>query len=218
MLTTATGLQIDVEHMKPADVRAYDIAWSLSNLTRFNGHALLPWDLLSHVGLSYMLYIQDMKGKTEVEFALALLLHNAPKAYLGDNFPTNQLYGDVAAAIYARFLVSQEAFAVPWDMVERYDRQATAIEFQVLFPLAQDRPKPEYEMAKFPILVKATVPNYIDSLKHYTINHGVADVLGLFEVSAELKPHVTPPPAVEISHADVDIAPRDLSGIEGVTL
>lgn len=218
MLVTATGLQIDVERLKPADVRAYDIAWSLSNLARFNGHALLPWDLLSHVGLSYMLYVQELRGKTEVEFALALLLYNAPKAYLGDNHPADQCYGDVAAAIYARFLVSQEAYAVPWDMVERYDNQATAIAHRALFPLAKDGPKPEYEMPKFPVLVKATVPNYIDLLKHLTINHGVADVSGLFEVSPELKPHVVPPPVSEISHEDVDIEPRDLSGIEGMTL
>lgn len=219
MLTTATGLQIEVEHLRPEDIRAYDIAWSLSNLNRFNGHALLAWDVLSHVGLSYMLYIQDMKGKIETEFALALLLHNAPKAYLGDTLdPASQRYIDVASVILARFLVNEDPMGLPWDMVTRYDRQATAIAYRALFPLAKNGPQPEYEMPKFPVLVKAKVPDYISILKYATINHGVADVSGLFEVSPELKPYVISPPVEAISHEDVDIPERDDSGVTGMTL
>ena len=219
MLTTATGLQVDVEHLTPADVRAYDIAWSLHHLNRFGGHALLPWDVLSHVGLSYWLYVQDMKGKIEAEFALALLLHSAPKAYVGDNLdPTKQLYQDVASAIFARFQLSEEPLAgIPWDMVERYDKQATSIEYHALFPGAKDSPKPEYEMPRFPILVKAKVPDFISILKFAAINHDVADVTGLFEVSEALKPHVaeSTPPVVDVVHEDgVEIEVRDISAIE----
>ena len=228
MLLTATGLQVDVEHLKPSDIRAYDIAWSLSNLNRFGGHALLPWDVLSHVGLSYWLYVQDMKGKIEAEFALALLLHSAPKAYVGDIAPIAQSadlrYVEELArrAIYQRFQISEEPLAgIPWDMVERYDKQATSIEYHALFPGAKDSPKPEYEMPRFPILVKAKVPDFISILKFAAINHDVADVTGLFEVSEALKPLVAEatPPVVDVVHeGDVDIEVRDYSAIEKVTL
>ena len=224
MITTATGLQVDVEHLKPADVRAYDIAWSLHHLNRFGGHALLPWDVLSHVGLSYMLYVQDMKGKIEAQFALALLLHSAPAAYVGDipygtmGAGLRNLEIELRSAIYRRFQVSEEPVGgIPWDMVERYDKQATSIEFHALFPGAKDAPKPEYEMPRFPILVKAKVPDFISILKFASINHDVADVNGLFEVSETLKPFVVEatPPVVDVVHeGDVEIEVRDYSAVE----
>ena len=228
MITTATGLQVDVEHLKPADVRAYDIAWSLHHLNRFGGHALLPWDVLSHVGLSYMLYVQDMKGKIEAQFALALLLHSAPAAYVGDipygtmGAGLRNLEIELRSAIYRRFQVSEEPMGgIPWDMVERYDKQATAIEYHVLFPAVKPGPKLEYEVSRFPILVKAKVPDYISILKYAAINHDVADVPGLFEVSEAMKPLVAEAaPLVSEVHqeGDVEIEVVDHSAIERVTL
>jgi hypothetical protein len=222
MLVTATGLQVDVDHLKPSEIRAYDIAWSLHNLNLFRGHALIQWDALSHVGLSYMLYVQDMKGKIEAEFALALLLDSAPKAYLGDIDPADQCYRDLASAILARFQISEEPLGpIPWDMVARYNRQAVAIAFHALFPAVKTGPKLEYEVPRFPILVKAKPTDYISILKYAAINHDVADVPGLFEVSETMKPLVAEAvPLVSEVHqeGDVDIEVRDYSAIEKVTL
>jgi len=201
MLNTATDMILRVPELRPHDIRAYDIAWSLHYTNLFGGHAPLPWDALSHTGLAYMLYIQDMRGKTEAPFSLALLLNNAAVAYVGEQVGSLQHYSReyedlrvrTSQVIYARFNVSQELGDIPWDMVKRYDQQALAIEFRALFPQLkdnQDAPKLQYDISRYPTLVKARVEDYITLLKHNSINHNVVEVDTLFTVSDSLRPYL----------------------------
>jgi hypothetical protein len=217
-MLTATGLQINIDQFKPEDVRAWDIAWSLHHLNLFNGHAPLPWDALSHTGLAYLLYVQDVKGKTEVPFSLALLLYAAGKAY-----ETPDELGAVGEtvwdAIYERFNVSQKD--IDWDSVRRYDKQATAIEFHILFPDAKDVPQLEYPLSKYPLLVKAKPEDYVTMLKHLSINHGVANIAALFNTPESLRPYLAVPAEeseVATQTGKVSVEPRETQSIEGLSL
>jgi len=188
-MITATGLQIDVEQFRLENVRAWDIGWSLHHVNLFGGHAPLPWDALSHIGLSYLLYINDVRGKTEVPFSLALLLAGSAKAYMGDTMNGN----DILQIIYERFNVPQGPGSLDWDTLKKYDRQAAAIEFHALFPQLKDSqyaPKLQYDISKYPLLVKAKVADYITLLRHLAINNDVTDIDTLFAVTDSLKPYL----------------------------
>jgi hypothetical protein len=231
MLNTANDLVVKVEAIRPEDIRAYDIAWALHHINRFGGHSPVPWDVLSHTGLAYMLYVQDVKGQTEVPFSLALLLHDAAEAYVGDMvWPLKhtvmadqfrQLEAHVLDVIYQRFNVPQEPLGpIDWDKVARYDKQAAAIEFHQLFPKlrgTQYAPPLVYDMSKYPVLIKGKVEDYITLLKHISINHGVEDVSALFSLSDSLRPYLT----AEIEEAEataeqgtVDIDIRETRSVE----
>ena len=218
MFNTISGLQINPEVLHPNELRAYDIGWGLHNLNLFGGQAPLQWDALSHAGLAYLLYVQGERGLTKVSTALALLLAGAHKAYLGDVAKHNGT--PVLSAVYKRFNVNEEPISeVEWDKVERYDRQATAIAFHTLFPNAKGGPKLEYEIARYPLLIKAKVPDYMDLLKHLSINNNVPDVTDLFALPDAIKPILAAEKAATpVVEHNVDIEVVDHSAIERMTL
>jgi hypothetical protein len=216
MLNTVTGLQVNPESLKPEEVRAYDIAWALHHLNLFGGHTPVEWDALSHSGLAYMLYVQDTHGQTEVSFSLALLLTGTGKAYV----ESLVVCADVEGVIFKRFNIPQgPAAGMDWDQIDRYDKQATAIEFYHLFPHlrgTQHAPSFAYAMTKYPILVKAKVEDYITLLKHLSINHGVDDVGDLFALPESLRPYLKvsseTEEVVEQAHVDADL--RETRSVE----
>jgi len=196
-LNTACGLTVDVTDIKQTDIRAYDIAWSLHNTIRYNGHAPVAWDVLSHTGLAYMLYVQDLKGQTDQKFSLALLLHDAAETYVGDlvwalkhtdmGQEFNRFEKYVRQVIYSRFNLNVDE--VPWDLIERYDRQAGAVEFHKFFPHLEGTvyaPHYQYQLERVPTLIKAKVADYIELLKHLAINNGVQEVHQLFDLPEPL--------------------------------
>lgn len=67
---------IDLDDLKPSDIDVYDIAHSLSNNLRFNGHSRIPYSVAEHsVALSYVV---------PPILAFPALMHDATEAYLGD--------------------------------------------------------------------------------------------------------------------------------------
>jgi hypothetical protein len=214
LLNTVSGLQITPEVLHPNEVKAYDIAWGLHHLNLFGGQAPLAWDGLSHAGLAYLLYVQGVKGSTKVPTTLALLLAGAYKVYLGDVAEHNGT--PALSAIYERFNVSEESISdVEWDKVARYDQQATAVAFHILFPEVKNGPKMEYDMPRYPLLIKAKVPDYMDLLKQLSINNQAQDIAGLFELPVALKPIlVAEKAATPVVEHNVEIEVRDISAIE----
>lgn len=216
-LVTASGLCVDPEAIKPEEIRVYDVAWALHHNNLFmNGHAPVPWDVLSHTGLMYLLYVQDTKGKTTIPTSLGVMLYCADEAY-----PTDK--DDTFYAICGRFGIDPVPDGnVDWNAVERYDKQARAIEFTTLFPALKDSkvaPQFVYHLDRLPRLVKAKVEDYVGLLKHLSINHGVEDIATLFAFPDALKPYMAAELAEATagetdSNASLNIEVRETKSVE----
>ena len=76
-VATYSGRHFEFNNPKPEDISIQDIAHSLSNMCRFNGHCLTYYSVAEHcVLLSRMVSTK--------EAALFGLLHDAAEAYIGD--------------------------------------------------------------------------------------------------------------------------------------
>jgi hypothetical protein len=194
-LRTFTGKLVDVSALKPEDINAYDIAWALSNCNRYAGHTSVPWDVLSHTGLVYMLYMQDLKGQIDPNYSLAIMLHDAAEAYIGDMIGGlkktevgrlfKELEDQIISVVFQRFGVQH----VEWEVINRYDWQAAHIEINKFFPEVADHPgvtQAQYPLDRYPTLIKAKVTDFIEMLRHLAINAGAPDVGGLFSIPENL--------------------------------
>ena len=197
---TISGKYFDTINPDPVDIMAWDIAWATHNLNRFCGHTLVPWDVLSHVGLVYMLAMQETRGALSNVDKLGLLLHDAPEAYLGDmSRPLKsaipkykEIEHNVLLAILARFGVRYDQ--INWELVARYDNQALWIERQVLLPMFDGLKTDtiytsckQYDMPKLPTLAKAKPDQYIVLLQECAINANSPDLKNLFYLPAYLE-------------------------------
>jgi len=79
---TYTGGAFDLLSPRAEDVSIQDIAHSLSNLCRYNGHSLRHYSVAEHSVL-VATYAQAVLHKSPVEI-LHALLHDAGEAYTGD--------------------------------------------------------------------------------------------------------------------------------------
>lgn len=181
-VVTVSGRIVELADFTPDLVNAYDIAWGLHNQNRYNGQTFEPWDVLSHTGLVYMLYAKDVQGKTDPKITLAILLHDAPKAYMGDmvghlkashigqSFKALEI--ELHSAITTRFgLGGLDLTQDQWALVDRYDKQAVSVEARAFFPELADRPEftqPVYTSTWTPVLVRAKVSDYINALRGLT--------------------------------------------------
>lgn len=118
---------------RPQDFDIGDIAHSLANIPRFNGHGLAFLSVAQHSVF--------VSKKVSSENALLGLLHDAPEAYLHDiSSPVKALLGDVYRDMETTaFLAICEAFVCPctlsgWSEVKEADRRALVSEHRVLFP------------------------------------------------------------------------------------
>jgi hypothetical protein len=203
-LRTATGKMIEVTNLRPEDINAYDIAWALSNCNRYAGHTPVPWDVLSHTGLAYMLYVKDMKGHTDPRYSLAIMLHDAAEAYIGDmigglkNTEVGKLFKEleerILEVVFARFnlkLSDNPAVSdINWDIVNRYDWQAAHVEISAFFPEVASNPnctQAQYAMGSYPTLIKAKVSDYIELLRYLAINGNVQGIDQLFSLPNDMK-------------------------------
>ena len=206
-----SGRYFDVIHPDPTDVLAWDIAWSLSGQNRFVHHTLVPWDVLSHVGLVYMLAMQETRGALSNVDKLGLLLHDAAEAYLSDmSRPLKsaipkykEIEHNVLLAILARFGVRYDQ--INWDLVARYDNQALWIERQVLLPMFDGLKTDaiytsckQYDMPKLPTLAKAKPDQYIGLLRECAINANSPDLKNLFYLPAYLEQRLQAPRSHEL--------------------
>lgn len=79
ILTTASGLWMDLEHPSAEAVSLADIAQHLSRMARFSGATLIPYSVAEHA----LLVSKALDGKGP-RLALLGLLHDAHEAYTGD--------------------------------------------------------------------------------------------------------------------------------------
>jgi hypothetical protein len=208
---TISGQQIDVTDPQPEQINVWDIAWSLSHINRYLGHTPVPWDVLSHTGLCYMLYKADTQAvDTSPGFELALLLHDAAEAYVGDMLHMTKklesldgyrcLEDNVSRIIYQRFGINYLGslqLETDFPGIKRYDQQAAHVEFVKLIPAAPDLAQlaKQYELDVYPPLIKAKVPDFVEFLKDRAINAGVTNVAALFERPESLVPYLDEAPA-----------------------
>lgn len=75
-LGVSSGVLLDINNPELKDINIEDIAWSLSNINRFNGHLQIQISVARH-----SLEVSELVPE---ELQLAALLHDAPEAYLGD--------------------------------------------------------------------------------------------------------------------------------------
>jgi hypothetical protein len=75
-LGISSGKLIDLAHPQTTDIDIEDIAWSLSNIMRFNGHLSTQISVARHS--------LEVSRLVPTELALAALLHDAHEAYVGD--------------------------------------------------------------------------------------------------------------------------------------
>jgi len=128
-IRTYTSKLIDLTAIAPSDIDIVDIAHSLSNLCRFNGHSRKFYSVAQHSCW--------VAAHCPPEYKLEGLLHDAAEAYIGDvTRPLKQLLGEpykqleqsIELAIALRF-----GLTYPWpDSVKDADNLACRCE-QITF-------------------------------------------------------------------------------------
>ena len=117
----------------PNEIYLRDIAWSLAQINRFNGHAKFPYS----VGLHSILVSRIVPAK----YALCGLMHDATEAYLGDvASPLKRelpAYKTLEFECWRRIASKFKLPEIMPDEVHRADKQALALERRILVP--QDR-------------------------------------------------------------------------------
>jgi hypothetical protein len=125
---------------RPQDFDIEDIAWSASNIPRFNGHGRVFVSVAQHSVL--------VSQKVRPENAILGLLHDAAEPFFNDVMsPVKVLLGEVYAHLEWRcWLAIAKAFGVPhatadtsegeaaWDDLKEADRRALVTEHRLLFP------------------------------------------------------------------------------------
>ena len=92
-MLTATGAAFNLKRVHEADISALDIAHSLSQTNRFNGHACRPYSVAEHSLLVADL-LERQFGVRDSAALLAALLHDGHEAYTGDvPTPIKQILG-----------------------------------------------------------------------------------------------------------------------------
>lgn len=94
-MLTHTGAAVDLRHLEPSTLSALDIAHSLANTLRFNGHTVRPYSVAEHS----LLVVEIMQREWGIFHQVALhagLMHDAHEAYCGDlSSPMKQLLGPI---------------------------------------------------------------------------------------------------------------------------
>lgn len=204
---TVSGKWVDYLNMRPMDINIWDIAWPLSQINRFTGQTPVPWSVLSHTGLCFLLMKLENPNANPVD-QLAVLLHDASEAYLGDVIKPikvtafGETYRDMEdelmSVIFKRFGIAEAITQETFEMIKRYDNQALALEYDKLFPTLRGDPyvpKMVYPMEKPPVLIAARPEQFIEIVKYLAINCNVPDVQTLFTMPGTLKAYVGQPEA-----------------------
>lgn len=201
-ITRVDGSIYDVFDFRPEDVNIWEIASALSMMVRFGARCPINWDVLSHVGLCYLLAKDDM-AKTEPlspELTAGILLHDAAEGYLWD-VPSplkmqeemmffKELEEAVLFNICTAFGVPYHD--IPWDVVARYDKQALHIEARAMFPQNSDTVKwcPEvYPMSKTYPLTKIFPSDWVGIARDIAINSDSPYKAKLLAMPAVLEPY-----------------------------
>lgn len=123
-LRTASGLTFDIANPTPEMVRIEDIAHALSRICRFGGHVEVEWySVAEHCLLCAELAHRD---KLPPEAKLAVLLHDAAEAYIGDVIKPLKVmlpeYDAIEAGVEAAVAAALEVdFIGHAETIKRYD-------------------------------------------------------------------------------------------------
>ena len=111
-IATIDGNELDLERPAPAHITAFDIAWSLSQLTRFTGRANRPYSVAEHSLL--VCEIAEREFGLDVHGQFAALMHDAHEAYCNDvATPAKALIGPAWAEWERHWeRATQSAFAI----------------------------------------------------------------------------------------------------------
>lgn len=195
---------VNIFDLKPEDINAWDMAWALSQINRYNGCTPVPFDVLSHTGLVYALYMAE---HTTVESRnpgtiLALLLHDAPEAFIGDiPLPTKsldqmawlrELEDEILQVIFTRFGLDWQS--VEWEMVKRYDNMAGNVEIHWLKPTSNNDPYFQRLQVEMPFpykpLSKARPIDLVKLLYAGAQHFKAHDIDALFATPPILEPYI----------------------------
>lgn len=92
-MLTATGAPFNLKRIDEANISALDIAHSLAQTNRFNGHTCRPYSVAEHSLLVAEL-LERQFGVRDSAALLAALLHDGHEAYTGDvPTPVKQMLG-----------------------------------------------------------------------------------------------------------------------------
>lgn len=81
-IVTASGDELNLAAPRPGHLTAYSIAWALSQINRYNGHALRPYSVAEHSLLVHDIAERDLH--LDVHGRFAALMHDAHEAFCGD--------------------------------------------------------------------------------------------------------------------------------------
>ena len=121
IITTYSGVEIDLLNLKPSDIKIEDIEHALSMQCRFNGHCLEFYSVAQHSVLVSD-YLRDVKDAAE-ELQLLGLMHDAAEAYIGDIISPIKHFPKMAKHIKAVEESVNDAinarFALDWSSAQR---------------------------------------------------------------------------------------------------
>lgn len=134
-IQTFSGKMFDLEHPAIDMVCLNDIAFSLHNLPRFNGHLIQWWSVLNHSMAVAELVHKRTNNPTAI---LQALLHDAAEAYIGDiTTPVKSCLGDTIRKLEERILRTIFfAYDIPFKWfieVKAADSVMTSTEAEYLF-------------------------------------------------------------------------------------
>ena len=139
-IVTAGGDELDLQSPQRGHITAWSIAWSLSQINRFNGHAIRPYSVAEHSLL--VCEIAAREFGLDPHGLLAAHLHDAHEAFCGDVVsPAKAQIGPGWADYEARWAhLVRSCFAVltpsrdQIDAIHRADLIALATERRDLMP------------------------------------------------------------------------------------
>lgn len=146
VIGTYNGKSLSFINPDPAQVCIEDIAHHLSLICRFNGACSEFYSVAEHSCLTALLYLQeqgasDTHSSEMIRTALAILLHDAPEAYVGDQTRTLLAVPDFNAAFMAIFERVDTAIRIALDIpvlapeqLRKYDDAALRLEAYALTP------------------------------------------------------------------------------------
>lgn len=141
-LETHTGRRFYPLDPRPEDIELDDIAWHLSRIHRFNGASDVPVTVAEH-SIDVMRRYEARWPATPPKELLAVLLHDAAEAYIGDiPLPVKQALqralGGALKAIEANIIDAVYAkFGAPFPdsaCLKRVDSEALAFERATFWP------------------------------------------------------------------------------------
>jgi 5'-deoxynucleotidase YfbR-like HD superfamily hydrolase len=140
-ILTSGAHEVDLHYCRMEQVQLDDIAHSLAQTNRFNGHARRPYSVAEH-SLLVLEIVERLFIGADVHCRLAAALHDAHEAYIGDiSTPVKTTLGHEASVLEHRLeRIVRSAFALhtaahEWrEQIKAADLIALATEREQLMP------------------------------------------------------------------------------------